>query len=268
MARPMLRSVLTKTLWDQRRSIVMWALAVAAVGVLYASFYPSMTSPEMEAAMEAFPPGLLDALGMTDITSPAGYVGSTTYGLLGPVLMIIFAASIGTRAIAGEEEDGRLDLLLAHPVRRLSVVIQRGAAMAIALVLAGAVLLVAMIAVSGPAGFADLGAGNLAAASAQLVLLALVFGSIALTGGAVTGSPALANAVVAVAAVGTYLANTLGPTVDALAWTQKASPFFYYSGGRPLVNGFQPGDAVVLVIIAVVLSGIAALGFSRRDVAV
>jgi ABC-2 type transport system permease protein len=264
----MLRSVFGKTLWDQRRGIIGWSVAIAAVGVLYAAFYPSMNNPEMAAAIRAFPQGLLEALGMTDITSPAGYLGSTTYGILGPVLMVIFAGSLGVRAIAGDEEAGQLDVLLAHPVERWAVVVQRAAAMVVALVVAGALLFVAMLLASGPAQFADLGTGNLAAATVQLVLLALLFGALGLATGAVTGRRGWAWGVVAGVAVLTYLANTLGPTVDALAWSQDVSPWFYYSGGRPLANGFQAVDATVLAVTTLVLVAIAVIGFRRRDIAV
>ena len=264
----MLRSVFGKSLWDQRRGIGVWSLAVAAVGVLYASFYPSMNNPDMAAAIRAFPEGLLEALGMADITSPAGYLGSTTYGILGPVLTIIFGSTLGIRAIAGDEESGRLDVLLAHPVERWTVVVQRAAAMVVALVLAGVLLFAAMVAVSGPAQFQEIGVANLAAASAHLVLLGLVFGSLGLAVGAVTGSRGLAWGVVAIVAILTYLANSLGPTVDVIAWTQDLSPFHYYSGGRPLANGLQVADALVLAGTSLVLVAIAVVGFRRRDIGV
>lgn len=264
----MLRNVFTKTLWDQRRGILIWAFAIAAVGVTYAAFYPSINSPEMAAALEAYPQGLLDALGFTDITSPAGYLGSTTYGILGPILMIIFAASLGTRAIAGEEEAGRLDVLLAHPVERWQVVVQRAGALLVAVALAGLVVFAAMVAIRGVAGLEGVSVENLAAASVQLVLLALLFGCLALATGAVTGSRGITWGVVAVVAVLTYFANTLGPSVDAIAWTQDLSPFFYFSGGRPLAEGWQLGDAAILAVVSLVLLAIAVAGFGRRDVAV
>jgi ABC-2 type transport system permease protein len=264
----MLRSVFGKSLWDQRRGILVWSLGVAAVGVAYAAFYPSMSGPEMQAAMDAFPKELLDALGFTDITSPAGYIGGTTYGLLGPVLVIIFGVALGAQAIAGEEESGRLDLLLAHPVERWQVVVQRAAAMLVAMSLAGVVLLLAMLAVAGPAQFDEIPAANFAAATLQLVLLGWLFGCLALAVGALTGSRGLAIGAVALLGVATYFGNTLGPSVDFLAWTRDVSPFHYFSGGKPLVNGWQLADALVLAAVPVVLVGIGALGFQRRDVAV
>jgi ABC-2 type transport system permease protein len=133
---------------------------------------------------------------------------------------------------------------------------------------AGAALLIGMLAVAGPAEFSDIGATNLAAASGQLVLLAFCFGSLALAVGAVTGRRGLALGVVALVGVLTYFANTLGPSVEALAWSEKVSPFFYYSGGDPLRNGFQVMDSLILLAAAAVLIGIAVLGFRRRDVAV
>jgi ABC-2 type transport system permease protein len=74
--------------------------------------------------------------------------------------------------------------------------------------------------------------------------------------------------VTAVAAVAAYLGNTLARQVDALSWLEPLSPFRYYSGGEPLRNGFQAGDAAILAVISLVLVTIGAFAFSRRDVAV
>lgn len=264
----MLRSVFGKTLWDQRRGILIWSIGIAAVGVMYAAFYPTLNSPEMIEFMEAYPREIMDAMGITDLSSPEGYLGGTTYGILGPILMIIFGSSLGARAVAGEEENGRLDVLLAHPVTRWRVVVERAGAMIVALVVAGAVLLLGMVAMAGVADFASIGLANLAAASGQLTLLGLVFGALALAVGAATGSRALALGVVAIVGVLTYFANTLGPSVDWLAWSQDVSPFRYYSGGEPLRNGFQAMDSLVLVGTGLVLVALAVIGLERRDVAV
>jgi len=264
----MRHSVFGKSLWDQRRGIVIWSLGVAGVGVMYAAFYPTLNSPEMAQFMEAYPQEIMDAMGITDLTTPEGYLGGTSYGILGPLLMIIIAASLGTRAIAGDEEAGRLDVLLAHPISRWRVVVERAAAMLVALALAGLVLFLGMTAMAGPAEFASIGVANLAAASGQLVLLGLVFGSLALAVGAVTGSRGLALGVVAMVGGLTYFGNNLGPSVDWLEWSRDVSPFHYYSGGEPLRNGLQLMDSLVLLGASLVLVALAVIGFERRDVAV
>lgn len=263
-----MREVFAKWLWDLRRSILAWSIGISAVGVLYATFYPTMTTPGLAEFMRNFPSELLTAMGIGDFTTAAGYLGSTTYGILGPILMIVFAASLGSRAIAGDEEAGRLDVLIAHPVPRSGFLVGRAAAMIVALAIAGLVLFAVMIAISGLAQLGEIGAVNLAAASVQLVLLGSVFGALALAAGAATGRRTIAAGSVAIVGVVTYFGNTLGPSIDALAWTQSLSPFHYYSGGEPLRNGLQMFDSLVLAAATVVLVVLAVIAFRRRDLAI
>jgi ABC-2 type transport system permease protein len=260
--------VLRKSLWDQRRGILVGCIGLAAIGVLYAGFYPIINTPELRAYMDAFPEELLTAMGFTDISSPTGYIGSTTYGLLGPIVTIIIATALGARAIAGDEEAGRLDVLLAHPIERGRFLMGRAVAMFVALALAGLALFVAMVIVAGPAQFTEIPTVNLAAASLQMVLLGSLFGALALAVGALTGRRSLAAGSVVVVAVVTYFANTLGPSVEWLAWTRDVSPFHYYSGGQPLRNGLQAGDALILGAVAVALIVLGVIAFRRRDIAV
>ncbi len=264
----MLRSVFGKTLWDQRRSLVGWAVGITVVGVIYAAFYPLVNTPEMLDALKAYPAGVLDAMGFTDLASPAGYLGSTTFGLLGPALVIVMAASLGSAAIAGDEESGRLDLILAHPVSRLGIVAQRFAALVVAMVAVAGVLSVALIAAMGPAELGAVSPANIAAAGLQLALLATFFGALALAVGAATGRRSLAYALVAIVAIAGFLGNNLGPSVAGLAWLRDISPFHYYSGGLPLRNGIQLADAAVLMVTSVALVAAGGLIFNRRDVAV
>lgn len=264
----MLRSIFTKSLWDLRRDLLGWAIAITAVGVGYAAFYPAINSPEFVDMLEAFPQGVLDALGFADIASAAGYLGSTTFGLLGPALIIVMAAALGGSAIAGDEESGRLDLTLAHPVARWSLLVQRFAALVVAMIAVCAILVLALMAISGPAQLDSIGPANLLAGGLHLGLLGTLFGALALAVGAATGRRGLVYAVVAIVGVTGYFGNNLGPSIDALAWLRDVSPFHYYSGGVPLRNGIQAVDAAVLLVASLVLVFVGGLRFDRRDIAV
>jgi ABC-2 type transport system permease protein len=264
----MLRSVFGKTLWDQRRALLGWTIGITVIGVFYAAFYPAINNPEMRAALEAYPEGFLDAIGFTDVTSAAGYLGSTTFGLLGPALFIAFAAAVGGSAIAGDEESGRLDLVLAHPVSRWSVVVQRFGAIVVAMVAVGLLLAVGLIAISGPADLGDIGMANLFATSLQLALFGSLFGAIALAVGAATGRRSVVYAVVAIAGVAGFFGNNLGPSIEGLAWLADVSPFGVYLGGQPLKNGLQLADSAMLAGASVILVVLGGLRFDRRDLAV
>jgi ABC-2 type transport system permease protein len=170
--------------------------------------------------------------------------------------------------VAGDEEAGTLDLLLAHPVSRQRLALQRFAALGAGLVIVTALLWLALVALIGPAGFDGVGAGDLAAMSLHLVLFGLLFAALAYAVGAATGSRVLALAVSAGVAVLGYLANSVFPQVQGLEWVRNLSPFAWLLGGSPLVNGVQVGHAVTLALATAVLVAGGTWAFTRRDVAV
>ena len=264
----MLRSVFTKTLWDGRRSLLAWTLAVAAVAAMYASFWPTVNTPDMQKAMASYPQGMLEALNYDDLATAAGYVGSSVYGLLIPLLLAVFAIAYGTRAVAGDEEAGMLDLLLAHPVSRTAAALQRFGALVTALAVIGAVLWLAMLAVSGPGQLDEISAGEFAAATVQLALFAACVGALAFAVGAATGRRALAIGVTAGVTVLTYLANGVFPQVEGLAWTRDGSPWHWSMGGEPLKYGLQAGDSLLLLGTTAVLVAVGTWAFNQRDIAV
>jgi ABC-2 type transport system permease protein len=263
----MLASPYTKALWDARRGLIGWVVAIGGVAALYTSFFPSISNPSMAAAIQNYPDALKKAFNLEDIVSPAGYLGSYVFGLLVPVLLAVFMIVVGSRAIAGDEEAGALDLVLAHPVSRPRLLLARLAALVTQVLVVCAVVFLLLLAISGPTKVSSVGAGHLAAASVQLALFGMLFAALTLAVGAATGRRSAAIGVGTVVAVLGYFANNLAPQVHALAWTQRLSPFSYYLGGKPLVNGLNLADCAVLLGVAVVLAALGLAAFRRRDLA-
>ena len=100
-------SVYSKWLWDSRRSLLGWTIAIVVVGCGYAAFWPTMNDPMFTELIENYPSGLLEAINYTSITTPAGYLSATVYGLVVAVLMTVFAIAAGTRIIAGMNSRGQ-----------------------------------------------------------------------------------------------------------------------------------------------------------------
>jgi ABC-2 type transport system permease protein len=263
----MLADVWTKTLWDKRRALFGWALGFFAVALIYGGFYPMTATPEYEEIIESLPPAMVDAFGWDEIASAHGYLGSTVYGLLGPALAIIMGIAFGANAIAGDEEAGGMELLIAHPVSRSSVVLQRSFALLLSMLGAGAVVFLAVLLLRGPIEL-DLPRGNVAAASVNLALLGTLFGAVALLAGAFRGRRGLAIGIATVVAVAAFLANGLAPQVEGLAWIQELSPFHWFDGTGTLRDGIDPANTLLLAATALVLTLVAAAAFNRRDVAV
>jgi ABC-2 type transport system permease protein len=261
----LLRSVFAKTLWDHRRTWLGWGIGLLAVVLVYVGPFDQYREQGILDVDLDFP--LYQALGFQDLASPEGYLDATVFGLLGPLLVIMAAVVAGARSIAGDEEAGTLDLLLAHPVSRTRVVVERFAALLVAMAWLG---LIVWGATALTVRAADMGIplDRVTAAAGALALLGLTFGTLALALGAVTGRRALVLGVTAAVAVAAYLANTLALQFEALEPARYASPFYHAFGADPLRTGFDPVGIGTLAALALVILAVAIWGFNRRDVAV
>ncbi|MGZ4154959.1 MAG: ABC transporter permease subunit [Actinomycetota bacterium] len=263
-----LGAVWSKTLRDQRRTLLWWGAGILLVVLMYAAFYPSVkaNADQFTSYMKNLPKAVKDMVGGTNIASPAGYLNSEIFSFMGPILLLVYAIGAGARAIAGEEESGTLDLLLSTPVRRRTVVLDKFVAMLVGTSALGAVAWLGTVAVA-PAFGLHVAIANLTAAFLNLFLLGLAFGAVALAVGAATGSKSLAIGVAAGAAVLTFLLKTFAAAVSWLEPYRVLSPFYYYTGHDPLRNGFRPLDPIVLAGIAAVAIVIGLVTFEDRDLA-
>jgi beta-exotoxin I transport system permease protein len=259
--------VLLESLRDRRRSLLWWSIGLVATIALTIAFYPSIRDdPALSDYAKDLPESLraLFAGGEFDIASPAGFLNSQVFALTVPLLLLIFAIGAGSAAVAGEEEQGTLDLLLAHPVRRRDLVLQRFLALT---VLVGALAVVVVVTVALGSWLVDLeiGFGRLLAASGSVGLLALLFGTIALAVGAVRPGRAQAIAVAAGLAVAAWLLDGLAQAVGTLDPLRPLSPYYQALGQNPLREGAPwTGWALLVVATALLVAG-AAIGLERRD---
>ncbi|WP_328400754.1 ABC transporter permease subunit [Nocardia sp. NBC_00403] len=260
----MLPDIYTQTITDNRRSLVAWSAGIAAVGLMYAGFYPQVASGGMADAVQNYPDAMREALRLDDMSSAAGYLGSSVFGLLLPLLAMIFGVTFGARAIAGDEESGYLDLLLAYPVSRTRLALQRFTALVTGAVAIGMLVFLGMLTIRSAADLDSISVGEFAAQCLNLALLAITFGALAIGLGAAIGrrGPVLAGA----AGIGvlTYAAYSLASVLGA-DWLKYLSPFHYYIGGEPLRNGMQWADAATLLAISAVLSTAGLAWFNQRD---
>lgn len=261
----MLRDVWTKTLWDQRRALLGWSIGFVAVAMMYAGFFQFAATPEYQELIESMPAGLVEGFGWDDISSPAGYLGSTVYGLLGSALIAVMTIGMGAKAIAGSEEDGSLEVLITMPVTRTKVVIDRTVALLLAALGGGVAVFIGVLAVREPADI-DISIGLLAAASLGLALLGLLFGAFTIMVGAFVGKRGLVIGVGAAFAVLGFLVNALAPQVEQIAWLENLSPFHWYDATGTLGDGLDWGLSLLMVAVAVTFVAIAVLAFNRRDV--
>lgn len=261
----MLRNVFLKTLHDQARMFLWWAIGFVATSLIYVASYKTYADTGM-LEME-LPESLGILMGAMDFATPDGYLNTVYFTLIGAALVVIFALVIGARAVAADEESGMLDLFLAYPVSRTGFVLQRFAALAAAVGMASIVIFAA-ITVSARISEMGIPLVNIAAACTGLGLLGMVIGAVALCIGALTGRSGLAVGVTSGVALAGFLANNMAPMFVGMEPLQKLSPYYYYLNSNPIRNGFDVAGFSVLIAAILLLLGLSIWGINRRDLAV
>jgi ABC-2 type transport system permease protein len=257
-------NVASKSLRDQRWQIVGYGLALLAMAALIVLIWPSyrttVESIKLPEAVQAFMGSDLS------YASAAGFVSAEFFSWI-PVLLIVYAVVQGTGAIAGEESSGTIDLLMAQPVARPTMVLQKSLAFCV-----GAVLVVALgfagFAVSIPFVSIDITLSDAFVASANLLPITLLFFTFSVWLGAVAPNRGLAAGTAVAVATGAYFANSLASGVHEISGLRYASPFYYYGAGLPLVKGIDWPHVALLLGVSVLFLALSLRAFERRDIAI
>ncbi len=255
---------------DHVRALVGWCVGVGAYVTLIAAVFTSIHgSPELNDLIESYPDVLKSLFGISngaDITSGPGYLDAELFGFMLPLLVVVLAIGSGARTFAGEEDAGRLELVLSYPVRRRSAVLAKGAAQAGEVVLFSAVSMLTIL-VCDPIFGLDISVGHLVEAFVWLVALGLFYGWLALAVGASYPSRALAIGIAAGTAAADYLVGGLHELAGWLDPFRFVSPFWLV-GSAPLQGGTKPVGVLVVVAAALVALLAGALLVERRDLEV
>lgn len=252
-----------KTASDHQGLLYIIVPVLFLMSVMIGPMY-NLLDDTMASLAEQFPEDMLALFGGGDLSTPEGFYQIEMFGLMIPIGILTATIAIGTAAMAGEEKRHTMGLLLANPVRRSTVVLQKTFTMVLYTVIIG---VASFLGVAGGSLVGNLGMdlGNVAATCALAVLLGLAFGALALALGGATGSTTVAAyGAIGVAVVG-YIANGFLVINDATESWARLSPFNYYLGSDPLLVGMNWVDAAVLASLAVVGVVAAVFLFERRD---
>jgi ABC-2 type transport system permease protein len=251
----------------QRGSILGWGLSLAALGLFLMPFYQNIVDQEQEMLqlMASYPPELMAFFGrVAAITTPAGFLDAYTSYL--PVILGIYTVLAGSGMVVSDEEAGRLDLILAHPVSRSALFWGRLIALTLATV--------ALMAV-GYLGFAlplngsglELTWGELALPFLAMTSLILCFGAIAVLLSVLLPSRRIAASVAGLIMVASYFLTSLTRVNDSLKPIARLLPYDYYQGGAA-VEGLNLTWFFGLLLASLLLAAAAWALFIRRDIRV
>ena len=251
---------------ERRRSLAWWAVGMLLTALIYTALYPSIK--DVYTQMDQFPEDLLKAFGLEgigDLGTASGYLQVELFSFMAPIIVIAFGAVLGVGAIASSERSGEMELLMANPISRTTVVVQRFIAMLVFIVLLSVVLWFGL-AIGTPFDvWPGLNQWNLIQAVISLILLGWAFGSLAMAFSAVTGASGLSYGLVVVIALLTFMLNSFSQIIESLETMKWVSPFYYYTGSNPLTDGLNWWHTLVPIGIIAVALAVSLFAFNRRD---
>lgn len=263
----MLRDLYLKTLRDQRHALVGWSIGVSLLVLVECALWPSVRDmPHWDELISSYPQAMKDLFDVDAMTTGRGFLDAELFTLLLPALFIVFGIGRGARLVAGEEEDGTLEILLVTPLSTTRLLLEKAAALATSLLALGGVLAATTQVCSWVFGLGLRPVESLLGALA-VTLLGLEFGVLALAVGAATGRRTVALGVATVAATAAYVLYAAAAIVDSLSGWRPWSPFDQVLSEGPLATSF-PASATWVVLVTLAVVAVAAAWFGRRDITV
>ncbi|PSQ45684.1 ABC transporter permease [Halobacteriales archaeon SW_6_65_15] len=246
------------------------AVLLGVLSVLFVSLFPSIASSgvDFEAYMESLPPALQAAFGASGglaITTIEGFLAVELYQFFWVLMLGIYLAYQAGGLIAGDVERGRMDVLLAAPVFRRRVVVEKFLSLVPGVVVVNLVvgLLVygAVVVIGESISVADLAMAHLLS-----IPYLLACGAIGLLLSVLTDDSDVAKRGGLGVIFGLFLLESIGESAD-LGWLGAISPTRYYDPTAILVSGeYDWAGAAILLAGTAGLVALSAWWFSRKDI--
>ena len=255
------------TLTRLRAQILGWGIGLALYGLMIVPFYRIFGAQQerFQQMIASYPPEFLAFFGAdtASMLTPAGFLKMYAFSML-PLIIGIFAVVAGSGLFASDEEHGRLDLILAHPVGRTPFFLGRCLALGVAALLS---------ALLGWLGFcillhgSSLGIswGQMSLPFLSLLIQLLVYATLALLLSMLLPSRNLAAAFAGALLVVSYFLSSLAFLDARLEAVARILPHSYFQPVLSLQDLHLTWLAGLLGV-CLVMTVLAWLRFVRRDV--
>lgn len=266
-------AVFTETLKRSWRQMLYWGVGLALLGFYIVSVIPNVDvlNQYQDLIGTKMPKALMQAFGISDmavLATPEGFIafGFLTYSL---ILLLVYGVLAGMNITANEEDEGTMDVLLALPISRRRVMVEKYAAY---LLMSAAIVLIAYtgLILGRMMGTLPFSMDRMLLAGIPMTLgIWLVIAATA-AAGVVFRRKSTAMMVVVSFIVLSYFLNFIGNAAsDTAAASVKALSFFQYADAQGVVqHGLALSSLVILAVVTALLFAASVWLFERRDVGV
>jgi ABC-2 type transport system permease protein len=244
--------------------ILGWGFGLIIFGAVYISIFPGMFE-QMTAFKDL---SIYKIVGMR-LGSIEGYMASVVITYM-PILVGIYCIVASTSTLAGEEDNGTLELIVAMPLGRWQILAAKAIALSVVVLMlmliaaSGNVVLLEIIPLDTPINITPFGF-FMALISSLPLLISLIMISLFL--GAILPNRQIATVVMAVYFTASYFGENIAGMVKSLEFIKYFSLFNYFDTTETIfTEGAKLSDVVILLGAAVAFLILALVFFSRRNI--
>lgn len=263
--RNMFQTLFLKTLHDKRGFTIGWSIGLAVMAAITVAFFP--TIKDQIGALFANVPKALESVTGTpdDYKTITNYIATGVFDLRIPMMTIVMAIILALSLSSSEEASGKLYQILAQPLSRSKILLEKWLAML-------SIFAVTHIALFFGILLTVVGIGEQIALSKLFIgtflcfMLTAAVGSITLALGFGLAVRGFATMIVSVYVFGGYLITSFAAQVEWVKKIDSISIFHYYKASEAMKHGYSFRNILVLLGIALVSVLVGLYVFQKRDV--
>lgn len=266
-------TLITQTIKKKRNTLLVYVLISIALTWMFTALYPDMAkeADKLNIVFEHYPEKFVKAFDVdmqSFLASLEGFLAAENYSIMWPIILIILVLSLGASSIAGEIEEGTIEILLSQPVSRLKIFFGKYIA---GLVVSLSFVWFSIFAVVPLAVLynIDYQLKNYFTIAILGSLLAIAIFSMSMMFSAAFSTKGKVASLPAGILIFMYAANIIANFKESLQDLRLLSFFHYFDHNKALLYGNINKSAIFVFLgVSIICTLIGALWFEKRDIAV
>jgi ABC-2 type transport system permease protein len=263
-----MKTIFLYTLKRMRGQILGWGICLGLLAFYLVTFYDTLVDQQSQLSqlLSSYPKELFAFFGgMDELFTPYGFLNVEFFSYM-PIILGIFAVLVGSGLLAGDEENGNLDLILSLPISRSRLFAGKLAGF-LAAQLSILILVCAGLMLGLPGTKMEIKIWELIYPTLSLLGVLLLFGTLAVLFSMLLPARRIAAMLSGVLLVASFFITSLAEMDEKLKTIARFSPLDYYQGGLALKE-MRWDWFFGLTIASVICALLSWWRFERRDIRV
>ncbi len=264
-------TIIRNTVSKSRGLLVGWGIGLAALSVMIGSMFDMIADTNamydmVDTYVEAMPE-MAAMFNMDQMGTPIGWLDVQYFSIL-PLMLCLLVNGIGANMLARDEEDGTLDLILAHPISRTSLFWGRFFASTMVIVFLILISWGSLLLTMTWSNYFSIPAFDLLMPFVSLFCIIMFFMNISLLFAMIMPARSMASMLCGMFVGASFFITLLSEVIEELQRVSDFSPLAYLETTSAVSDGLSLNYFIMFVAINLILAIVSWRLFQSRDIRV